>query len=172
MDLAGCHANATCRVLLPRACGGVRGGGSIAGVGCLRVVGWRPRFGPPSGPAGKLPYSCYGLQCELCARAPPAVAGKCLLEWDGGESGDEPSPVPLLKDMFASERRKAKVRHAHTAAACHRGVATVTCCYCACSPGAHLLPHATCLPTTALNLSPHTTCLPTTAPNLSPHSTC
>ncbi|GMH39050.1 hypothetical protein BSKO_06948 [Bryopsis sp. KO-2023] len=39
-----------------------------------------------------------------------AVAdGECLLEWDGGESGNDPPPVPLLKDKFASERRKAKV---------------------------------------------------------------
>ena len=35
--------------------------------------------------------------------------GKCLLEWDGGAGGSEPPPVPLLKDMFGSERRKAKV---------------------------------------------------------------
>ncbi|KAK3279840.1 hypothetical protein CYMTET_12292 [Cymbomonas tetramitiformis] len=38
-----------------------------------------------------------------------AVAdGTCLLEWDGGENY-EPPPVPLLKDMFGSERRKAKI---------------------------------------------------------------
>ncbi|QDZ19172.1 DNA polymerase I [Chloropicon primus] len=34
--------------------------------------------------------------------------GECLLEWKGGADGDEP-PVPLIKDMFAAERRKAKV---------------------------------------------------------------
>ncbi|KAK9806725.1 hypothetical protein WJX72_000669 [[Myrmecia] bisecta] len=34
--------------------------------------------------------------------------GKCLLEWDGEHEG-APPPVPLLKDMFGSERRKAKV---------------------------------------------------------------
>jgi DNA polymerase-1 len=34
--------------------------------------------------------------------------GECLLEWDGGP-GHEPAPAPLLKDKFASERRKAKV---------------------------------------------------------------
>ena len=35
--------------------------------------------------------------------------GECLLEWKGGgEEGDAP-PVPLIKDMFAAERRKAKV---------------------------------------------------------------
>ena len=34
--------------------------------------------------------------------------GDCLLEWDGGEGGGSP-PVPLLKDMFSSERRRAKV---------------------------------------------------------------
>lgn len=34
--------------------------------------------------------------------------GECLLEWDGGPN-HEPAPVPLLKDKFASERRKAKV---------------------------------------------------------------
>lgn len=33
-------------------------------------------------------------------------SGECLLEWD---SHDAAPPVPLLKDMFASERRKAKV---------------------------------------------------------------
>jgi len=33
--------------------------------------------------------------------------GSCLLEWDGS-AGEEP-PAPLLKDMFASERRKAKI---------------------------------------------------------------
>ena len=33
------------------------------------------------------------------------AAGECMLEWDG----EGKAPVPLLKDMFASERRKAKV---------------------------------------------------------------
>ena len=42
---------------------------------------------------------------SIRVRAP----GKCLLEWDGGAGGGEPPPVPLLKDMFGSERRKAKV---------------------------------------------------------------
>lgn len=37
--------------------------------------------------------------------ATPFPAGQCLLEWEGE---GEP-PLPLLKDMFASERRKAKV---------------------------------------------------------------
>ena len=36
-------------------------------------------------------------------------AGDCLLEWGGGESGREPAPVPLLKDTFANERKKAKI---------------------------------------------------------------
>ena len=36
-------------------------------------------------------------------------AGDCLLEWDGGADGAQAPPAPLLKDMFASERRKAKV---------------------------------------------------------------
>jgi DNA polymerase-1 len=39
------------------------------------------------------------------------AAGDCLLEWeaaDGGASGAAP-PAPLLKDLFAVERRKAKV---------------------------------------------------------------
>lgn len=31
-----------------------------------------------------------------------------MLEWDGAE-GEKP-PVPLLKNMFANERRKAKVK--------------------------------------------------------------
>lgn len=37
--------------------------------------------------------------------------GDCLLEWDGSsEDGTwTPPPAPLLKDMFAAERRKAKV---------------------------------------------------------------
>ena len=34
-------------------------------------------------------------------------AGDCLLEWDDHEAGSP--PVPLLKDLFSSERRKAKV---------------------------------------------------------------
>lgn len=34
--------------------------------------------------------------------------GDCLLEWDAGEQQTEP-PVPLLKDMFSAERRRAKV---------------------------------------------------------------
>jgi hypothetical protein len=34
--------------------------------------------------------------------------GECLLEWDGGPD-HAPPPAPLLKDKFASERRKAKV---------------------------------------------------------------
>lgn len=36
-------------------------------------------------------------------------AGDCLLEWDGGPDGTQPPPAPLLKDLFGSERRKAKV---------------------------------------------------------------
>ena len=34
------------------------------------------------------------------------AAGKCLLEWEDPTSKP---PVPLLKDMFKSERQKAKV---------------------------------------------------------------
>lgn len=34
-----------------------------------------------------------------------SAAGECMLEWDG----EGKAPVPLLKEMFASERRKAKV---------------------------------------------------------------
>lgn len=34
-------------------------------------------------------------------------AEQCLLEWDGPQGTK--APVPLLKDMFASERRKAKI---------------------------------------------------------------
>jgi DNA polymerase I len=34
--------------------------------------------------------------------------GDCLLEWDAGEQNIDP-PVPLLKDMFSAERRRAKV---------------------------------------------------------------
>lgn len=34
-------------------------------------------------------------------------AGACLLEWDGPE---DTAPAPLLKNLFAVERRKAKVR--------------------------------------------------------------
>lgn len=34
--------------------------------------------------------------------------GECLLEWDGGPD-HLPAPAPLLKDRYASERRKAKV---------------------------------------------------------------
>ena len=35
--------------------------------------------------------------------------GEVLLEWDGGESGHDPPPRPLVKDVFASERRRAKI---------------------------------------------------------------
>ena len=38
------------------------------------------------------------------------AAGVCLLEWDSVDG--QKAPVPLLKDMFGSERRKAKVRAA------------------------------------------------------------
>lgn len=49
------------------------------------------------------------LDCLHLLPRPPcwAAAEQCLLEWEGE---GEP-PLPLLKDMFASERRKAKVRH-------------------------------------------------------------
>ena len=39
--------------------------------------------------------------------------GRCLLEWEGPE---KEAPAPLLKDMFAVERRKAKVRACFRAA--------------------------------------------------------
>ena len=45
------------------------------------------------------------MSADCCV---PVRAGECLLEWDGGEG--ERAPAPLLKDMFGSERRKAKVR--------------------------------------------------------------
>jgi hypothetical protein len=45
---------------------------------------------------------------RLCDIRYVPCAGKCILEWDGAE-GEKP-PVPLLKNMFANERRKAKVR--------------------------------------------------------------
>lgn len=44
--------------------------------------------------------------------------GECLLEWDGAHE-DGPPPAPLLKDKFASERRKAKVK----------GLPHVRCCW-------------------------------------------
>ena len=50
-----------------------------------------------------LVYVCPTLNLSHCA------PGACLLEWDGGPGGGQPPPVPLLKDMFGSERRKAKV---------------------------------------------------------------
>ena len=37
-------------------------------------------------------------------------SGECLLEWDYSK-GEQPT-APLLKDMFGSERRRAKVTHA------------------------------------------------------------
>ena len=40
-------------------------------------------------------------------RGHAAAAGDCLLEWDSVDG--EKAPVPVLKDMFGSERRKAKV---------------------------------------------------------------
>lgn len=54
--------------------------------------------------------------------------GDCLLEWDG----EGKSPKPLLKDLFASERRKAKVLSltATTATKCQRSR-----CACAGGPG-------------------------------------
>ena len=36
------------------------------------------------------------------------ASGEVLLEWDHSKGGGEGPPVPLVKDMFASERRKAK----------------------------------------------------------------
>lgn len=42
--------------------------------------------------------------------------GTCLLEWDGPDK----APVPLLKDMFANERRKAKVRPCADPGCCER----------------------------------------------------
>ena len=36
-----------------------------------------------------------------------STAEQCILEWDGPSSSKP--PVPLLKDMFSSERRKAKI---------------------------------------------------------------
>ena len=60
-----------------------------------------------AGCAPRCRSSCRGrCQPETLARA---RAGECLLEWDGGPGGGAPPPVPLLKDMFGSERRKAKV---------------------------------------------------------------
>jgi hypothetical protein len=50
----------------------------------------------------------------MCDPSPVAGAGDCILEWDGKDG--EKSPVPLLKDMFGSERRKAKVTHCLAAA--------------------------------------------------------
>ena len=48
---------------------------------------------------------------DFNARSPTGsccAAGKCLLEWDSVDG--QKAPVPLLKDMFGSERRKAKAR--------------------------------------------------------------
>jgi hypothetical protein len=42
---------------------------------------------------------------QVCSRT-----GECLLEWDEHGEG-RPAPLPMLKDMFANERRKAKVKH-------------------------------------------------------------
>ena len=43
--------------------------------------------------------------CRVPHLPPTAAAERCLLEWEG----DGAPPLPLLKDLFASERRKAKV---------------------------------------------------------------
>jgi len=48
------------------------------------------------------PYICWQATCS-----PIGPAGKCILEWDGPHGSK--SPTPLLKDMFSSERRKAKI---------------------------------------------------------------
>ena len=52
-------------------------------------------------------------------------AGRCLLEWDGPE-GSTPT-APLLKDMFAVERRKAKVRLTKLCRFCCVDAAAVPC---------------------------------------------
>ena len=35
-------------------------------------------------------------------------SGETLLEWDRAANGGQDPPVPLIKDAFAEERRKAK----------------------------------------------------------------
>ncbi len=54
--------------------------------------------------------------------------GTCLLEWDGPE---HEAPAPLLKDMFAVERRKAKARPAPQSFAV---VPAFDCCYALADP--------------------------------------
>ena len=57
-----------------------------------------------------LPFSSPPL-CRR-RRTPPLTfraAEQCLLEWEG----EGKAPLPLLKDLFASERRKAKVGAKH-----------------------------------------------------------
>ena len=74
--------------------------------------------------SGMLACLPEGLWAAASVTVPLALfAGKCLLEWKGGESGDEPPPVPLLKDMFASECRKAKVGALHAVLRCAREAA-------------------------------------------------
>lgn len=53
-------------------------------------------------------FSSFKDVCRAPAEAGVASgAGECLLEWDSVDG--QKAPVPLLKDMFGSERRKAKV---------------------------------------------------------------
>ena len=54
---------------------------------------------------------CFSHQspCQRCScPSSRTYAETCILEWDGGED-HKPSPTPLLKDMFANERKKAKI---------------------------------------------------------------
>jgi hypothetical protein len=64
--------------------------------------------------------------------------GECLLEWDEAHEA-RPPPVPLLKDKFGGERRKAKVRvpHLHliqnaTAAVSADGSVVLVCYFALC----------------------------------------
>jgi hypothetical protein len=48
---------------------------------------------------------CLSSTRHAATRRHPRSAERCLLEWEG----EGAPPLPLLKDLFASERRRAKV---------------------------------------------------------------
>jgi len=101
-----------------------RGLGCAYSVQCARIAFGSRTNQPPPAPHTPNPQTQpqnQPMHPQRTPNAPPRTAlgmydhikeaidkGDCLLEWDGGPN-HEPSPVPLLKDKFASERRKAKV---------------------------------------------------------------
>ena len=69
---------------------------------CLRIISWPSKTWQLSGIATTSVQRLF-IYWEISV----PVSEECILEWDGPK-GSKPT-LPLLKDMFASERRKAKV---------------------------------------------------------------